>query len=145
MENLTPPLLQAVREVRWAIGSGLSVNEAVRIYLEQASGEFAQRFRAWWLQETQSSGPRPPPPTGTTFLQAQFFELIRRGRAGQPLSEVLRGLEEEIERSAQAELEMHLAALPFRVLLPLLLFQFPAYLILLLGPLLRDLQQSFMR
>jgi hypothetical protein len=32
--------------------------------------------------------------------------------------------------------------LPFKVLIPMLLFQFPAYLLLLLGPVLRELTQQ---
>jgi hypothetical protein len=142
MENLTPPLLTAVREIRWAVASGQSMNEAVRLFLENASGPFAAKFRVWWtLQQTNSAAPTEDP--SATFWQNLFFETVRRGRAGQPVSEALRGLEEEIEMKAQAELDSFIAALPFKVLIPLLLFQFPAYLILLLGPLLRELQRGF--
>ena len=56
--------------------------------------------------------------------------------------DALRALETEVESKAEAELDAHVAALPFKVLLPLLLFQFPAYLLLLLGPLLRELQRQ---
>lgn len=141
MDTLEPPILTAVREVRWAISSGQSMNESMRGYFENSSSTFAGRLRSWWLMQTQSTTAIEMP--GETFWQQQFLEIIRRGRAGQPVLDALKGLEGEIEIKARAELETHLASLPFKVLIPLLLFQFPAYLILLLGPLLRELQNGF--
>ena len=48
----------------------------------------------------------------------------------------------EVEAAAELELQAHVAQLPLKVLLPLLFFQFPAYLLLLLGPVLRELSRS---
>lgn len=138
MEGLTPPLLVAVREVRWRIASGKSMKEALRLYLEDAGSPFSQLLREWWTLKTQgrvgSIGS-----LFTTHYQKAFILLVERGCNGEPTLEHLGALEDEIEKAANFELEMHIATLPFKVLIPLLAFQFPAYLLLLLGPMLREL------
>lgn len=140
MENLTPPLLEAVRELHWRIASGHSMREALRLYLEVATSPFAHNLREWTAVRAQDKV--PPTAAFRSHLQRALLELIERGCMGQPTLEHLKELEYEVELAAQAELEAHIGALPFKVLLPLLFFQFPAYLLLLLGPLLRDLGQQ---
>jgi hypothetical protein len=142
MENLTPPVLEAVRELHWRIASGHSMREALRLYLDVCTSPFAQTLREWWTLRAQDKVGKNERQAFTTHLQRAVLEVIERGIGGQPTLEHLKTLEQEIELAAQAELEAHIGALPFKVLLPLLFFQFPAYLILLLGPLLRDLSSK---
>jgi hypothetical protein len=140
MEDLTPPLLCAVRELRWRISSGISMKEAFRFYLEDTCSPFSQHLREWWALKCQG---RAQAGGGfTSHYQRALIDLVERGCGGQPTLDHLCALEDEIEKAAQAELELHIATLPFKVLIPLLLFQFPAYLILLLGPLLRELSSQ---
>ncbi|MGZ3722539.1 MAG: hypothetical protein ACXVA9_06395 [Bdellovibrionales bacterium] len=140
MEDMTPPLLGAVREVRWRISSGKSMKESLVLYLEGATSPFAQQVREWWALKNQGRAPTDSP--FTSHFQKAFVNLIERGCAGQPTLEHLNALESEIDSAAQAELELFVATLPFKVLLPMLMFQFPAYLLLLLGPVLRELGQT---
>lgn len=140
METLTPPVLRAVQEIRWHIAAGHAMREAVRQYLDAHHDEFTLRLREQWALQRQAGTPRAS--RFTTLYQRALWNLIERGCAGQPVLDALGALETEVERAASAELEAHLATLPFKVLLPLLLFQFPAHLILLLGPLLRELNRS---
>ncbi|HMN67043.1 MAG TPA: hypothetical protein PKC28_00760 [Bdellovibrionales bacterium] len=140
MEDLTPPLLRALRETRWHLQSGKGVREAVSIYLSRAHDPFADSLRERWIpfQQNPDANVRP----FASPLTRGFWDLIRRGCAGQPTLEALRALEDETEAAAAHQLDLHLAALPFKVLIPLLLFQFPAYLLLLLVPLLRELERQ---
>lgn len=140
MEDLIPPLLTAVREVRWRIASGRSMKEAVRLHLEQAHSPFAHRLREWWALKAQ--GRENQAKHFKTHYQKAFLNLIERGCAGQPTLDHLTALEDEIAKAAEAELELHIATLPFKMLIPLLIFQFPAYVILLLGPALRELTRQ---
>lgn len=139
MENLTPPVLNAVRTITWLIGSGRSMNEALRTYVQNHGDPFAAKVRE--LQIGLSAGhlvePRWPSP-----WQRAFWDLAVRGCHGQPVLDPMRGLEDEIERAAQAELDEHISTLPFKVMLPLLLFLFPAYLLVLVGPLMRELGEN---
>lgn len=141
MESVTPPLISAIQEIRWSILAGHSAKESVRLYIE-GGGEMAAELRERWVLRANPSSAATARPFKSHYRRA-LWELIERGCSGQPVLEALSGLQEEAARAAQAELDHHLSVLPFKVLIPLLLFQFPAHLILLLGPLLRDLNRQF--
>lgn len=141
MEDLSPPLLTAVREIKWRLASGRSMRESMRLYLQGSPNHFARRLGEWWVLKNQNLNPAAEP-RFQTALQKAFLHLIERGCEGQPTLEHLQALEAEIESAAQLELEKHVSELPFKVLIPLLFFQFPAYLVLLLGPLLRELSRQ---
>ncbi len=138
MEDLTPPLLHAVREVRWHMNSGKAMKESLQCYLDGTLDSFSLELRRNWILK-QKGGSIPQL---RSHLAQSFWNLVERGLAGQPAHEALGVLEIEVERAAERELDEHLAALPFKVLIPLLLFQFPAYLLLLLGPMLRELTRQ---
>lgn len=141
MEDLIPPLSRALSDVRWSISSGKSMKDSFQSYLERAHDPLASIFREHWVLKWQSHHRRAPRPFNSHYQRA-FWNLVERGCAGQPTLEALTALEAEVEAAARAELEDHIATLPFKVLIPLLLFQFPAYLLLLLGPLLRELERQ---
>lgn len=136
MESLTPPPLCAVRELRGHLLAGRSMREAVERYLDAHADCFAQDLRERRLRADRS----PPPPKSP--LRAALLTVIERGCLGDPSTEALATIEEELERAAEHEIELHLAALPFKILIPMLLFNFPGYMLLLLGPLLRTLTGS---
>lgn len=139
MEHLTPPLLTAVREIRWQLLSGKSTREAVREYLALYKDEFSRKLREILLLREQSA--LDPAFRGfANVYQTALWDLLQRGLDGHPILEPLTSLEREIERAAQLDVETHISTLPFKALLPLLFFQFPAFVILLVLPLLRDLQ-----
>jgi hypothetical protein len=140
MEYMNPPVLNAVRTVSWLIGSGRSMNEALKLYVQNHEDPFASKVRD--LHMTMTAGHVVEPHLNSPWQNA-FWELATRGCLGQPVLEPLRALEDEIERAAQAELDDHISTLPFRVMLPMLIFMFPAYLLVLLGPLIRELSKSF--
>lgn len=124
------------------MSAGKSMNEAFQLYLERTNDDLASRLRQLWILKLKNPRAQTTSEELPTYFQRAFWQLIERGTRGEPTMEALRALESEVESAAQAELDAHVAALPFKVLLPLLLFQFPAYLILLLGPLLRELQRQ---
>lgn len=142
MENLTPPVLESVRDLRWRISSGQPMSEALRAHLEHTRTDFAQSLREWWALSNQGRKPTAEKERFRTHYQRAAIQLIERGCRGEPTLEHLAALEDEIELAATNELELFLAGLPFKVLLPLLFFQFPAYLVLLLGPVLRELTRQ---
>jgi hypothetical protein len=142
MEDLTPPVLFAVRDVHWRISSGKSMREALRFYFETSSSRFSHQLREWWALKNQGRAQDVRSLSFQSYYQKTFVHLIERGCDGQPTLEPLRALEDEIEKAAAAELEHFISVLPFKVLIPMLVFQFPAYLMLLLGPVLRDLSQQ---
>ncbi len=139
MESVIPPVLQAVRSVQWFMQSGLSMNESLRSYMEMHNDSFAAQIREAHMALIKG---RPREVFLESHRQQAFWNLIVRANKGEPVLEALRHLEEEIEHAAQSELEEHIALLPFKMMLPLLLLMFPAYLIVLIGPLLRELNKG---
>lgn len=128
-----------IQELRWQISSGQSTREALRTFFESHHNDLSRRFQECWIQCEQENfrSPKWPSP-----YQEALFDLLMRGRRGEPILAVLEQLYEEVEHAADLELQRHLSQLPFLALLPLLFLQFPAFLLLLLGPVLRHLQSS---
>ena len=137
MVSLAPPL-QAVLEIRLHIESGLSVSRAVKTYI-QASPEdsFAKELGLWLFAEE----------TGGTFntqnlkslYRKHLLDILKRGLKGEPVLEILEEYEKDLVEISKEDLEKHLQKLPFISLIPLLLFEFPALLIILIGPLFLNL------
>lgn len=63
-----------------------------------------------------------------------LYLIILDGFNGQPVFERLTELKGDLEEQAEHDIESHIDRLPLLMLAPLLLLQFPAFLILLLGP-----------
>lgn len=138
MENIISPTLEAIMEIKWAIGSGVSTKEALNSYLQSHHNGCAQELQKNWLHTQQGMA---CPPLKLPIRQA-LWTLIERGLAGQPILDSLASLESEADSVSQDQLNAHILALPFKSLLPLIFLQFPAYLILLLGPILRELSKN---
>ncbi len=140
MESLTPPVLTMAQELYWMISSGRSMREAMRVYLSRCPSFFAIEVCKWWSQVLQTDANSSNYLSQFTPHQQALLELVTRSAGGQPILEPLRELTCDIEMISIAELELHVSTLPFKLLIPLLFFYFPAFLILLLGPLIRDMQ-----
>ena len=65
--------------------------------------------------------------------------LLEKGLNGMPILSHLEDLEAEIIHSCEAEIEEHIQKLPLLLMIPIFFFLFPAYLILLFGPLLQSI------
>ncbi len=140
MDDLTPPLLTALREVRWQLLSGKSMRDSVAEYVSHHSDPFALKLRELMVLKQQGTLDWATQGFANQYHKA-FWNLLARGLSGHPVLEPLSNLEDEVDRAALADLDVHVATLPFKALLPLLFFQFPAFVILLIGPLLRELPQ----
>ncbi len=69
-----------------------------------------------------------------TVYRRQLFELIELSLSGQPILSHLTQIKNEIRRQCDLDLEAHTTLLPLKILAPLLLLQFPALLIVIIGP-----------
>ncbi len=135
MDDMTPPLLHAIREIRWSLSTGISTKESVAGYLANTHDSLSAQIRHAWIAHQQGV----EPPRFATFRSQALWHLIERGLNGQPIHEALHTLEHDVESAAIDLLDGHLARLPLKILLPLLFLQFPAYLLILLGPVLREI------
>ena len=142
MESVAPPLALLLC-VKRAIEKGQPVRVGILYYLKRHEGDFPQFVMRWMghLQQGQDA---------TTYIETEksmhrriLIQLLERGLRGEAIYPTLLQLESEIIEACQDELGTKLARLPFILLIPLLLFQFPAFLMLLFGPLLKNFFHSF--
>ena len=74
----------------------------------------------------------------------ELFYLFEQGLRGEPIRARLIAIEQEIKETCFYEIDAFISGLPLRALLPMLLIQFPSFLLLLFGPLINELTRSFM-
>jgi tight adherence protein C len=134
MENISPTLLLLL-DVRAALENGTSTRTGVLQFLKHRRVHFSEATSAWLLkldqgQEVQSLLDRLHP------CRRALLILLEKGIKGIPILPQLIELETEIIRSCEAELDEQIQKLPIKLLLPVLFLMFPAYLLLLLGPIL---------
>jgi hypothetical protein len=139
MECLIPPCLIVIREVRWHMENNVSVRESIKLLTQSHHGELIDELRSWFLRQQNGIKPTSAQKKLKSPFQNALISLLERGLLGQPILESLKILEDEVHRAAVVELDYHIGRLPFLSMIPLFLFQFPAYLILLLGPLMSSL------
>ena len=137
MVCLAPPL-QAVLEIRLLVENGNSVSQAIRLYSQRNETEdFAKELGVWLL--AQSAGKKYENKIFNTFYRKRLLEILNQGLKGSAILTALSDLEEDLIFISNENLEQHIQKLPLISLIPLMLFEFPAFFLLLAGPLLLNL------
>jgi len=142
VENLAPPY-QFVLFLIQELESGRAPRLAVKSYIPQSAGEFADQLLAWQVLVEQGKAAlfQQRKEEMNAFRRA-IFDLLDFSLQGVSILEPLYQLEKELRDVSEQRLEEHLGKLPFKLMIPLLLCQFPAMLILILGPLLIHLMRE---
>ncbi|MBS1968977.1 MAG: hypothetical protein JSU04_01650 [Bdellovibrionales bacterium] len=142
MDHIAPPL-QLIAHVKRSIETGHSTRTGVLSYVRAERSSFAKDVSKWLGHLDQGL------PVGYLLVRHQsqyrrsLLELLERGMRGESIYVYLCQLEQETIEACQDEINRKLAKLPFLLLAPLLLLQFPAFLMLLFGPLLDNFFHSF--
>lgn len=143
MEALAPPLALAI-VVRSSIECGESVRFGIQKYIEGSSGEFSNQVRTWLVLFDQGAYEKQTlicENMNSAYRRA-IMNVLLQGLKGSSIYKNLLEVEEEIKIAAERELSEFVSLLPLKLLLPLLFLQFPAYLILILSPLIRQYLES---
>lgn len=137
MVSLASPL-QATLEIRLHIENGQSVSQAIKTYIQSAPEDpFAKELGLWLFAE--ETGGSFNTKTLKSVHRKHLMDILKRGLRGEPVLEILEDYEKDLVEICKEDLDKHLQKLPFIALIPLLLFELPALLILLIGPLLLNL------
>jgi hypothetical protein len=142
MEALAPPFAALV-QFRFALEMGQSVRYAVARYATEGS-EFAQllsRIVGHFDRGSKLSEALADSQSLSAHRKA-VIDLLWVALQGQPILERVNLLLEEVEAAANDEIETYIRVLPYKLLIPLFLFQVPAFLLLLLGPICIQLLKS---
>ena len=137
MVYIAPPL-KAVLEIKLEIENGSSIAESIRIFYKKNPGDFFAKELQVWLSKKEA-GQNWSSKTFAKIYRKTLLDLLDRGLKGEPILERLQSLEEDLCLAAKEDLQKHLQKLPFISLIPLMIFEFPAFLLLLIGPLVLNL------
>ena len=141
MVSLAPPL-RAVLEIRLCLENGSSVSESIRYFSKKYIDDLFAKQLGYWLFAKEAGHVEVPSFESKPYRQS-LVDILERGLQGEPILEHLKGLEQDLYILANEDMEHYIQKLPFISLIPLMLFQFPAFILLLLGPLLLDLLAMF--
>jgi len=148
MENLNPTL-QLILFLRLGLERGDSLRQLLQEFTHDRTGLESKDQRSfrlgvliWWTElEQRRSVPTMPHQLQLPARQ-NLLHLLTRGLRGESILPALNGLEQDVFEQCLEEMDHQMALLPLQALLPLLLLQFPALLLLLLGPLLSQVLSS---
>ena len=141
MESLAPPLA-LILQVKHSIEKGQSVRQGILSYLKRSSDDFSPHVVQWMAVMHQGQDPNLRLSAEISMHRKTLLQLLERGLRGESIYNMLLQLEQETIEACQDEINEKIARLPFLLLVPLLLFQFPAFLMLLFGPLLQNFFHS---
>ncbi len=135
MENLSF-LLQLCLHIRASLEGGEALRISLSRFAEKKTSLLHFKALRWLEHFDQTEGECCADKIFDSQQMVIFFHLIGEGLRGHSIYERIKSFEEDIVESCHDELQRHLDKLPYLLMIPLLLLLFPAYMLLLLGPIL---------
>lgn len=137
------PCLDLLFNIKRALERGENVKTSTQRWAQSHAGEFQRQVHKWiLLSENGGDAERVFTEIKSSHRRA-LLRLVQRSMEGLSILEALRELEKEVIASCREEMDTHMATLPYKLMLPLLLLVFPTLLMLLFAPLLSELSRSF--
>lgn len=144
MRPQLPIQIELLQELIYLLESGVSVRDALRIFNESHSAQDSAFFKGlsvWLKQRDSGLEISNSLDIYKSSTNRNLIALIDRGLRGEAILKHLIQTQKEINELVQLKREKKLTLLPVQLLLPLLLLIFPAYLIVLLVPILAEFAQ----
>ena len=138
MENITLTII-LLWDVKRSLEKGQSVGSGIQIFLNRKSKDlFFIEVKKWWMSQNNSTTVYNK--SKLSISKQQLLEILELGLKGQSILSILGSYEIEIIQNCEDEIQKHISMLPLILLIPLMLFIFPAIMILLIAPLLMKFQ-----
>ncbi len=147
------PVLRCLMSIEDSLIRGDAVRDAVMQWLDGesrrssqrkvSSDQLFQREVLDFLRKTE--GPTSFDATDVryrTLYRESLFVILLDGIRGNSILPTLRELRTEIEAQLELDMKSHVDSLPLKMLVPLLLCMFPAFLILLFGPITQNFVEA---
>ena len=139
MENLAPPI-NCIICIEKAFLEGKTLKSGIKHYIEYSCDDFKDEIQD--LLKCYMIGEKVYNCKSSSIYRTAIKELIWSGLHGNSIGKELNALKEEIELACKVELDSFIESIPFRSMIPLLLFQFPSFLLILMGPLITKISES---
>ncbi len=138
------PILSLLMDLETAVERGESVAYALRAIRSrrQALHQTQEMGLNLWIDDLLLSWERGRPARAVSApgdISLQLAEILDEGWRGASVLRELSDLRAYAEEQAESDLENFVQALPLRSLIPLLLFQLPSLMLVLLWPILQKL------
>ncbi len=137
MENISPSLSLSLT-VRAALESGYSVRTGILQFISASRDPFAEIVGTWLMCVDQNQ-PFHFISDHLHPCRRSLLLLLEKGLRGLPILNHLVELEEEIIQSCEMEIEAQIQKTPLLLMIPVFVLMFPAYLLLLFGPIIQSL------
>ncbi len=134
MESLAPPL-KCLIEMQSALQNSENIRVGLERYARLSATGFSGDVRRFLFDWDQGRDWRKYLVKEPSPYRRALLELAAAALSGQSIQSQLQELRDEVELACEAEIKERLDLLPLHMLFPLLFFLFPAYLLLLFGPL----------
>ncbi len=144
MESIAPPL-KCLLEMQSALQNGETVRAGLEHYVHLSATGFCGDVRRFLFDWDQGRDWRQHLAKEPSPYRRALLELAAAALSGQSIQTQLQELRDEVEHACEAETKERLDILPLHMLFPLLFFLFPAYLLLLFGPLVSSFLMEFLR
>lgn len=141
MEYLAPPL-KMLLHVQLKIKSGISVQSAIQSYVQDNLDCPLAKQTEFWLFCHQTGKTFNTKELSKKIYRRALIDIFERGLKGEPILSILQEFQEELKDISKQNLDQQIQKLPFLTLIPLFVFQVPAFLLLLLGPILLNLSSQ---
>jgi len=143
------PVLECIWFIEEGLRRGDSPREALLGWAEvsvasRAGGDcYSRDFRLQVLQVLRNSEePAAREVVSLSPYRESFFQILVAGFSGEAILADLVVLKADVQNQLELDMKSHVETLPFKMLVPLLLFLFPSFLILLFGPITQSFLQS---
>lgn len=133
-----PSILSCASYITLSLKQGVYLKLSLNTWALEHSDSFSLELREFLQYWESNSNVEVLIQKKTSYLKSSLFELFYFGLQGRAIYTPLKALEEELFKDAERQVHRQLSRLPYIMLIPLLLFQLPSFLLLLLGPLLQN-------
>lgn len=133
MEHIAEPLI-LIMDLRRSLERGASLRRGLEIFTQR--GLLLSQKLQKWLELRDEGENKHLFLQDFTIQQILLLDLIEKGLTGVSIYKSILLLEAEFIEICEADIAKHISSLPFKLLFPLFCFIFPAFAVLLIGPLL---------
>jgi hypothetical protein len=142
MENLAEPII-VIHAMRRQIEQGIPVKEGLLRFCRSHHLNICKDLFTLLTLIDQSRDLSEFYSRQKTQYRRSLLDLFARGIHGESIYQQVLTLEAELTEICYDDINRHVAQLPVKMLIPLLFLIFPAYFVLLLGPIVQNFFHSF--
>ena len=135
------PNIQLLAHIRLSLSRGESLKSCLSQFCKHDQRKIGQHIASLMISHQQNKEMYDFVHT-SSMERSLVLDLVWRGLKGESIYQHLKGLEQELETRAHAKLDQFIKTLPIKVLLVVMLFHFPALVILSLLPIVDKIMEA---